>query len=175
MLFAASIVITECYASMLSMSSCTAMTCTMLVLLTLLTLSVSLYAVTVEAEAAYNLGRAAHQVGLLHLAVAHYERVLQIDQEAKAVEQAAAATQQLHKLHIQQQQQQEADGMQLDGIEDHQKQQQHQKHQHGKQQQQLQYMGRQLVREAAHNLCLIYKGSGADDLARQIMRRYLTV
>jgi hypothetical protein len=31
------------------------------------------------------------------------------------------------------------------------------------------------VREAAHNLARIYESSGADGLARQVMRRYCTV
>jgi hypothetical protein len=50
--------------------------------------------ISTEAEAAYNLGRAAHEVGLLHVAVAHYERVLQLDQRAAA----DAAAQQLEQL-----------------------------------------------------------------------------
>lgn len=144
-----------------------------------------------EAEAAYNLGRAAHEVGLLHVAVAHYERVLQLEHEAAADE----AVQQLDGLDMQdqtdqscQQQQQRlagqiVAGMQVDGDaqqgaqdEQQQKQQPKQKEQQQKQQQQkLQQLGRGLVREAAHNLCMIYKGSGADDLARQVMRTYLTV
>uniref|UniRef100_A0A383W8F4 Uncharacterized protein n=1 Tax=Tetradesmus obliquus TaxID=3088 RepID=A0A383W8F4_TETOB len=152
-----------------------------------------------EAEAAYNLGRAAHEVGLLHVAVAHYERVLQLDQHAAA----DAAAQQLGQLTLQQQgqqqqgqQQQQQQGgvdqeaMQLDGDEQQEQrpadatqdmQQQKQRAMRRRQQQQpaeqqrLQQLGRGLVREAAHNLCMIYRGSGADDLARQIMRKYLTL
>jgi hypothetical protein len=139
---------------------------------------------TAEAEAAYNLGRAAHEVGLLHVAVAHYERVLQLDQQAAA----EAAAQQLERLSLQQQQQGSGDqqDMQLDGeqqagaTQDIQQQKQQgqnspQQQQQTSEQQGLQQLGRGLVREAAHNLCMIYKGSGADDLARQIMRKYLTL
>lgn len=32
-----------------------------------------------------------------------------------------------------------------------------------------------LNREAAHNLALIYRGSGADELARQVLREHFTV
>jgi hypothetical protein len=39
----------------------------------------------------------------------------------------------------------------------------------------LHKLSRGLAREAAHNLVLIYRGSGAHDLARHIMMRYLTV
>ena len=72
-----------------------------------------------EAEAAYNLGRAAQRIGLLHVAVAHYERVLQLADEADAATAADGATQQLQGLSMEQQpqqqrqQQQGADDMQV--------------------------------------------------------------
>ncbi|PRW60262.1 general transcription factor 3C polypeptide 3 isoform X1 [Chlorella sorokiniana] len=75
-------------------------------------------------EAAYNLGRAAHHLGLLHIAVPYYERVL----ESAPPPSAAAA------------------GASFD-----------------------------LRRDAAYNLSLIYKASGADALARQLLRQHLTV
>lgn len=69
--------------------------------------------VPAEAESAYNLGRAAHRIGLLHVAVAHYERVLQLADEADAHAAADGAAQQLQGLSVQpppQQQQQLQDG-----------------------------------------------------------------
>jgi hypothetical protein len=72
-----------------------------------------------EAEAAYNLGRAAHRIGLLHVAVAHYERVLQLADESDAAAAADGAAQQLQGLSVEQpsqpsqQQQQGADDMQV--------------------------------------------------------------
>jgi hypothetical protein len=131
--------------------------------------------------------------------VAHYERVLQLDQQTAA----DAAPQHLERLTLQQQGQQQQqqqqqgdaqqDDMQLD-VEEQQQQAEQQQHgatqdlQQQKQQttrlqqqqqtadqQRLQQLGRGLVREAAHNLCMIYRGSGADDLARQVMRKYLTL
>ncbi len=60
--------------------------------------------VPAEAEAAYNLGRAAHRIGLLHVAVAHYERVLQLADEADAAAAADGAAQQLEGLSMQPQQ-----------------------------------------------------------------------
>jgi hypothetical protein len=128
---------------------------------------------------------------LLHVAVAHYERVLQLDQLAAA----DAAAQQLEQLSLQEQRQQQPAGasqqdMQIDSEQQQQEQRQQegakglpQQKQHSQrlrlqqqtaEQQRLQQLGRGLVREAAHNLCMIYRGSGADDLARQIMRKYLT-
>ena len=32
-----------------------------------------------------------------------------------------------------------------------------------------------LKREAAYNLSLIYRGAGADDLARQVLRQHVTI
>jgi hypothetical protein len=137
-----------------------------------------------EAEVSYNLGRAAHRVGLLHVAVAHYERTLQLADEAAdtAADTAAAAAgagegstaaaaadgaaQQLQGLAIQQPGN-EVDGMQVDGTASQQQQQQGSAA--------LQKLARGLAHEAAHNLVLIYRGSGAHDLAGHIMRTYLTI
>lgn len=71
-----------------------------------------------EQEALYNTGRAAHQLGLLHVAVPLYERAL------AAPAPAASSTTDVR-------------------------------------------------REAAHNLVLIYRSTGAIELARQIMHEYL--
>jgi hypothetical protein len=129
-----------------------------------------------EAEASYNLGRAAHRIGLLHVAVAHYERVLQLADEEAATAAADGAAQQLQGLSIQQQQQQQsADDMQVDTAPTTQQQQQ-QRLQHDNQGVEgLHKLSQGLGREAAHNLVLIYRGSGAHDLARHIMRQYLTI
>ena len=72
-----------------------------------------------EQEACYNLGRAAHQLGLLHVAVPFYERAL----AAKPPLASSAAN---------------------------------------------------LRREAAHNLVLIYRSTGATSLARNVMQEHLT-
>lgn len=72
-----------------------------------------------EQEACYNLGRAAHQLRLLHVAVPFYERAL----AAKPPPNSSSAD---------------------------------------------------LRREAAHNLVLIYRSTGATGLARQVMREHLT-
>lgn len=132
-----------------------------------------------EAEAAYNLGRAAHRVGLLNVAVAHYERVLQLADEAAA----ADAAQQLSGLDLQPDA--AAAGMDVDGapcLDEATGQQQHQPARGAAAgtsapstlQEELRVLERGLAREAAHNLVLIYRASGAEDLARAIMRRYLT-
>jgi hypothetical protein len=133
-------------------------------------------AAAAEAEASYNLGRAAHRIGLLHVAVAHYERVLQLADEEAATAAANGAARQLQGLSIQQQQQQQqqqsADDMQVDTAPTTQ-QQQRQNDNQGVEG--LHNLSQGLAREAAHNLVLIYKGSGAHDLARLIMRQYLTI
>jgi hypothetical protein len=131
-------------------------------------------AAAAEAEASYNLGRAAHRIGLLHVAVAHYERVLQLADEEAATAAADGAARQLQGLSIQQQQQQQqsADDMQVDTAPTTQ-QQQRQNDNQGVEG--LHNLSQGLAREAAHNLVLIYKGSGAHDLARLIMRQYLTI
>ena len=71
-----------------------------------------------DQEAAYNLGRAAHQLELLHIAVPFYERALATQPPIDS------------------------------GITN-------------------------LRHEAAHNLVLIYRKTGAIELARQIMREHL--
>ncbi|KAK9844168.1 hypothetical protein WJX81_006772 [Elliptochloris bilobata] len=84
-------------------------------------------------EAAYNLGRAAHQLGLLHLAVPFYERALDApppDPAPGSGSAADAATQ-------------------------------------------AQAQALCLKREAAHNLALLYRATGAPALARQVMRQHL--
>ena len=80
-------------------------------------------------EAFYNMGRAAHQLNLTHLAVPWYQQAL-----------AAKAPQPLHTL---------GDPPQATGQSD-------------------------LKRAIAYNLSKIYRASGADALARQIVRQYLT-
>ena len=72
-----------------------------------------------EQEACYNLGRAAHQLGLLHAAVPFYERAL----AAKPPPASSSAD---------------------------------------------------LRHEAAHNLVLIFRSTGATGLARKVMQEYLT-
>ena len=71
-----------------------------------------------EQEAAYNLGRAAHQLGLLHVAAPFYERALAVRSP--------------------------------DGAREH-----------------------CVAREAAHNLALLYRATGARALARTVMRQHL--
>ena len=72
-----------------------------------------------EQEACYNLGRAAHQLGLLHVAVPFYERALAAQPPPKS-------------------------------------------------------SSADVRREAAHNLVLIYRSTGATSIARQVMREHLT-
>jgi len=105
---------------------------------------------TNKIEAAYNLGRGAHLLGLNHVAVAYYESVLQ-QAEASIVEEPSPATS-ARTL-----------GMSLVAL--------------GKASQQGSTVGASgygLVKEAAWNLSLLYKASGAEHLARQLLRRYLT-
>jgi general transcription factor 3C polypeptide 3 (transcription factor C subunit 4) len=71
-------------------------------------------------EAAYNLGRAAHQLGLMHVAIPFYEQALAL----RPAERGSATD---------------------------------------------------LSREAAHNVVMIYKATGAIALAREVMHEYLTV
>ena len=72
-----------------------------------------------EQEACYNFGRAAHQLGLLHVALPFYERALAAEPPSES------------------------------SFAD-------------------------LRREAAHNLVLIYRSTGATGMARQVMREHLT-
>ncbi len=85
-------------------------------------------------EAAFNLGRAAHQLGLLHLAVPFYERALETpppDPDAGPGQGPGRPWR---------------DGSALC-----------------------------LRREAAHNLALLYRATGAPALARQVVRQHLVV
>jgi len=84
-------------------------------------------------EAAYNMGRAAHQLGLMHVAIPFYEQALalkacigqggEVEEEPDEEEQARS----------------------------------------------------DLCREAAHNLVMIYKATGAMELAREVLHRHLTI
>jgi general transcription factor 3C polypeptide 3 (transcription factor C subunit 4) len=97
-------------------------------------------------ESSYNIGRAAHQLGLLHIAQHYYEKAL-----------AAAPDQSGFGMGV--------DGMGptaaatvgsgLQGTPSSQ--------------------SLNLTREIAHNLALIYRASGAPLLAKQLYRQYLTV
>lgn len=84
-------------------------------------------------EAAYNIGRAAHQLGLLHLAAPFYEKALACKPPPDGPEHRGAAnsggTRQKYDLTC----------------------------------------------EAAHNLALLYKATGAQALARQVMLEYLVI
>eukprot|EP00884_Botryococcus_braunii_P012674 jgi/Botrbrau1/21407/Bobra.0216s0026.1 len=84
-------------------------------------------------EAEYNMGRAAQQLGLMHLALEFYKRVL--NSSPPPLEQGMVG---IGKG--------QAPARDLD-----------------------------LRREAAHNMALIYRASGADQLAREILRQHLTV
>jgi hypothetical protein len=121
-----------------------------------------------EAEAAFNLGRASHAVGLLHLAVAHYERVLELADE-HAVHDADVAngaaddvTHQMGRMTV------GAAGGAVDAAAS-------KCASHTNDAVQRVRAAASLSREAAHNLALIYRGSGAPELARRVLRRYLTV
>lgn len=81
-------------------------------------------------EALYNLGRAAHQIGLLHMAVPLYQRALAADV--------------LPPLHLPTRMRVRTPQIDLRG-------------------------------EIAHNLALIYRSTGADNLARKILREHLTI
>ena len=132
-------------------------------------------------EAAYNIARAAHHLNSLHIAVPFYERALETgpapsahpphqgdataaspaDPEGKLVAAgasmgvagtaaaAAARAQQGAALPAEEGQQPAAA--------------QAEQYKHG------------LQCEAAYNLSLIYRSSGADELARQVLRRHLTL
>lgn len=84
-------------------------------------------------EAAYNIGRAAHQLGLLHMAAPFYERALATEPPAGDPSCSANAT-----------------AATADSAFD-------------------------VRREAAHNLVLIYKTTGAVTLARQVMCQHLVI
>jgi len=77
-----------------------------------------------EQESNYNLGRAAHHLGLVHIAVQYYKKCL--DSTLTAEDDASQ--------HIA-------------GVKC----------------------------EAAFNLSLVYRGTGADDLARQVLQQYVSI
>ncbi|TDH68311.1 hypothetical protein CCR75_004520 [Bremia lactucae] len=79
-----------------------------------------------QIEAWYNIGRAHQQLGLFHLAIPMYERVLRFIEESKELKRNVPP----------------------------------------------EYM---ICRETAYNLSLIYKQSGANDLARYLIAKYLTI
>lgn len=79
-----------------------------------------------EQEAMYNLGRAAHHLGLLHIAVQYYQKCLGNQDTLHASGQDSAPA-----------------------------------------------VG--LKREAAFNLSLIYRGTGADKLAAQVLKQYVSI
>ncbi|GJP66731.1 hypothetical protein CLOP_g23636 [Closterium sp. NIES-67] len=95
-------------------------------------------------EVHFNMARAFHHVGLLHLAVDHYKVVLAATRHPHN----ASAEQQGGRIHRTRVNDQEV--MQQD-------------------------YDTGLKREAAHNLVAIYRNSGADALARQVMSSYLTI
>lgn len=83
-------------------------------------------------ESRYNLGRAAHHLGLVHIAAQYYHKCLN---SKPSVDSPNA-------------------------------------HEEG---QGLPTHTATLRREAAFNLSLIYRGAGADDLARQVLRQHVTI
>ena len=83
-------------------------------------------------ESNYNLGRAAHHLGLVHIAVQYYQKCL----DSKAVPAVAR----------------EAEEGNMPAVQD-----------------------AGLKREAAFNLSLIYRGTGADDLARQVLQQHICI
>lgn len=83
-------------------------------------------------ESNYNLGRAAHHLGLVHIAVQYYHKCL----NSKPYLAGVGAIEEGTRVMVHQ---------------------------------------ATLKREAAYNLSLIYRGAGADDLARQVLRQYVTI
>ena len=83
-----------------------------------------------EQESNYNLGRAAHHLGLVHIAVEYYQKCLD-----------GIGSESVQALHGGSEPPYEAG----------------------------------LSQEAAFNLSLIYRGTGADDLARQVLQKYVSI
>ena len=81
-------------------------------------------------ESNYNIGRAAHHLGLVHIAAQYYHKCLD----------STSASQPANE---------EGQGVPVHAAT--------------------------LRREAAFNLSLIYRGAGADNLARQVLRQHITV
>lgn len=103
-------------------------------------------------ESAYNLGRAAHALGLSSIAHHYYTQALAApappvptNQELGTLQASPATSAQAPQA---------ADG-------DTQKEEPRER------------VG--LTREAAHNLALLYRSSGAPELARQVYKQYLTI
>lgn len=135
-----------------------------------------------DIESCYNLGRAAHQLGLLHIAIAYYERILHLARSstssstsskgcagmsphASAADATTAALAGLNLSHDVSAAHDMAGGL-------------HQTSTSSNTSRQGSANGvdaADLVYEAAHNLSLIYRSSGAEALARQILRTYITV
>lgn len=80
-------------------------------------------------ESNYNLGRAAHHLGLVHIAVQYYQKCLDSTAGLPSATVMEGALVQ----------------------------------------------GATLKREAAFNLSLIYRGTGADDLARQVLQQHVSI
>ncbi|KAK9821168.1 hypothetical protein WJX74_003771 [Apatococcus lobatus] len=113
-------------------------------------------------EAAYNMGRAAHQLGLHSLAVTLYQTALQSATDPSATAGQAGCQKTLtEEMH-----QQDADEM-MDG----------QQPTNGAAAPTSAVLSNQpsMQREAAYNLSLIYQASGADDLAREVLRLHLKI
>lgn len=105
------------------------------------------------AEAEYNLGRGAHEMGLLHLAAAHYERAL------LAAGGGGGEDSEVEERREGEPQEGEGEGGGRSGaaaatLEER-------------------ALREGAAREAAHNLVHIYRRTGAPELARQIMARHL--
>ena len=83
-----------------------------------------------EQESNYNLGRAAHHLGLVHIAVEYYQKCLD-GSDSQSVQALHNGTEPTYEAGLKQ--------------------------------------------EAAFNLSLIYRGTGADDLARQVLQKYVSI
>ncbi|DBB12946.1 TPA: hypothetical protein ACH3X3_005694 [Trebouxia sp. C0006] len=83
-----------------------------------------------EHESNYNLGRAAHHLGLVHIAVEYYQKCLD-GSDSQSVQALHNGTEPTYEAGLKQ--------------------------------------------EAAFNLSLIYRGTGADDLARQVLQKYVSI
>jgi len=101
-------------------------------------------------EANYNLARAFHQLGLVHLALPFYERVLQSENSKKYERTQTANT--TFSSTIRDNYSNQTNDADIEQEPDY-----------------------DLKREAAFNLSLIYRASGNDALARQILRDYVVI
>ncbi|KAI9314188.1 hypothetical protein BX666DRAFT_1971268 [Dichotomocladium elegans] len=96
-------------------------------------------------EAEYNLGRAFHHLGLTHLAIPHYERVLVMPSQANEGKIPEKSLENIYEFD----EDAEYDFGDVDDTS--------------------------LVRDAAYNLHIIYLTSGAFNLAQIVLRKYITV